>query len=94
MMRVLVELGDGETVPLSECEWVWYQPCGCPFACATAETPDEDLAWREMFRTKREADRQRRSGVTSELMTFQRWRDEIADRMRTTYQCPHQRKAT
>lgn len=87
-VRVLVDIG-GDHVPLAACEWVWYTACGCPFACATAYTPDEDLAWREMFGTKRESDKQRRRGVTAELMTFKRWRAEIADRMRTTYTCPH-----
>lgn len=85
---------DGEQVPLDQCDWVLYSPCGCPEGVHLAATgqkvyaADEDAAWQSMFDTKRERDRAQRQGCRMELMTHERYRAEVAPMM--TARCPHQ----
>lgn len=86
--RVFVEL-DGVLVPLDKCEWVWTDKCGCPIAVAHADTADEETAWKDVWHLARERARRRRRGITAELMTFARAKEEYLPKMRSEYQCPH-----
>lgn len=91
-MNLLVEL-DGATVPLNRCDYVLWQPCGCPRGVTLAGAGDvvtEDDAWREFFPRKRDRERAQRSGLRMELMTHERWRNEVSDLMRKG--CPHQKE--
>jgi hypothetical protein len=86
-MRLLTEL-DGQTVPLADCDWVLFAPCGCPVGCCVADiAPTEDQAWREFYDHKRERDRARRDHRMV-LMTRERWAAEVMPAMRA--RCPHQ----
>lgn len=88
-MRLLVEI-DGQTVPLSECHWVLYQPCGCPTGTMYADyAPTEEAAWKEFFPTKRERDRRQRAGYRFELVARQRWHDDVMPKLGSDYSCPH-----
>jgi len=89
-MRLMVEL-DGATVPLDDCEYVLWNPCGCPRGvtiCRYGVVSEED-AWRSFFPTKRERDRERKRGLRMELMTHERWVAEVMPLMRLR-ECPHQ----
>lgn len=91
MADIAVKIGD-EYVPLSECDWVWRHPCGCPFGVMSAATTwpaprvlaaDEDAAWREFYDTARERTAARKRGVTTELMTHKRYSDEVMPVLRS-----------
>src|ERR1700733_13396197 len=56
MTGLLVTLDTGQTVPLVECDWVFYMACGCPFGCTMAVIGDDVLydeptAWRSFYHT-------------------------------------------
>lgn len=98
MTTLMVQLGGGLTVPLSTCDWVFYHPCGCPRGVTVAQIGDtvlhdEGSAWRDFFEqgTKRETDaltkRERKRGVTAQLMTHTQYRAEVYPAM--TAPCPH-----
>ena len=84
---------DGKHVPLTECDWVLWGPCGCPFGVSMAATAhgvraaDEDAAWKCLFVTKREIDQAKRRGDRLELMSHERYCAEVSDRM--IVRCPH-----
>lgn len=99
MPELMVQLDDGQTAPLADCEWVFYEPCGCPRGVMDAVTSgatvhDEDAAFREFFDVtgyKRQIDaavkRERKRGVTAVLMTVERYRAEVNPKLRG--KCPH-----
>lgn len=79
---------DGRHVSLAVCDWVLWGPCGCPFGVSMARySPTEEAAWKSFYDRKRDAERARRRGERMELVTHQRYCDEIAGRMRG--RCPH-----
>jgi hypothetical protein len=86
------EIG-GRHVPVDDCSWVMWGPCGCPWGAALAglhggsRILTEDDAWREFYSLKRERERAQRDGVRMELMTFERWKAEVCDRMKA--RCGH-----
>ena len=83
----VVEL-DGKTVPLADCDWVEWAPCGCPVGTAAGRNvATEGDAWKDFY--PREADRERaqKQGYRWELMTHDRWSAEVADLMIAG--CPH-----
>jgi hypothetical protein len=86
-MRLLAEI-DGSTVPLNDCGWVRWASCGCATGITMARyRPTEAEAWRAFYDRKRDIDRAQRRGERMELITNQRWHDEIKDLMRP--RCPH-----
>jgi hypothetical protein len=86
-MKLLAEI-DGKPVPLAECDWVLWAPCGCPTGvCVARRALTEDDALKEFWDTRREAVRRRREGYRVELMTHARWSAEVMDLMR--HPCPH-----
>jgi hypothetical protein len=98
MTTLMVQLDSGLTVPLRECDWVFYHACGCPRGVTTAVIGatvlhDEDTAWRDFFDQgyKRETEaavrRERKRGVTSRLMTHGQYSAEVRPAM--TAKCPH-----
>ena len=79
---------DGRHVSLSDCDWMLWGPCGCPWGVSVARySPTEEMAWRSFYDTGREAERARKRGARIELVTHQRWCDEIAGRMKA--RCTH-----
>lgn len=83
---------NGQYVPLSQCDWVWREPCGCPFGVMSAASDyptyhvlaaDEDAAWREFYDSAKERNAARKRGVTTELMTHERYRSEVMPLLRT-----------
>jgi hypothetical protein len=82
---------NGLYVPLTECDWVWRDPCGCPFGVMSAATSrpaphvlaaDEEAAWRGFYDTARERNAARKKGVTTELMTHKRYSAEVMPLLR------------
>jgi len=85
---------NGKQVPLTECDWVMWAPCGCPQGVTVAALPasgrviaTEDAAWKEFYDRKRDSDRARRQGLRLELMTHERYCREASPRM--TEKCQH-----
>lgn len=81
MPQLMVQIGD-QTVPLTDCVWIEYAPCGCPCSVLTAAYGDTAHATEEQARyhlcpTKRERDKAIRQGFRLELMTFARYRADI-----------------
>ena len=98
MTALMVQLDGGLTVPLSTCDWVFYNPCGCPRGVTMAQIGDtvlydEESAWRDFFEQdrKRETDalikRERKNGVTARLMTHETYKADVYPAM--TARCPH-----
>lgn len=86
---------DGQTLPLTNCVWITWAPCGCPCGALTAAFGDEafateEQAWREKFPTKRERDKYQRQGYRIELMGWDRYRKDI----NLAARCPHIKGAT
>ncbi|MFJ2676340.1 hypothetical protein [Streptomyces sp. NPDC087525] len=91
MPELMVQI-DGQTVPLGNCVWITWAPCGCPCGVLNAAFGDEvfateEQAWREKFPTKRERDKYQRQGYHLELMGWDRYRRDIDLAAR----CPHAR---
>lgn len=87
-MKLLVEI-DGQAVPIEDCDWVMWAPCGCaPGVLVARVAATEEDAWREFCPNKRERTHRQRDGYRLELVTHERWRSEIADLMRV--KCPHE----
>jgi hypothetical protein len=84
---------DGKPVPLDECNWVMWGPCGCPWGVTMCgvhrsyRVITEDDAWKQFYDRKKERDIARRCGTRMELMTFERWKAEVCERMKTV--CHH-----
>lgn len=91
-MKLMVEL-DGVTVPLADCDYVLWKPCGCPRGVSVArlDVVTEDDAWKSFFPTKRERERVQRQGHRMELMTHTRYLAEVYELMRA--KCPHGQQA-
>ncbi len=82
-----VELG-GRHVPLRDCDWVLWGPCGCPLGVTVGATNDggimqasEDAAWKAFYDRKRDIERAPRRGEHLELMTHECYCAEVSDRM-------------
>jgi hypothetical protein len=83
----VVEL-DGKTVPLADCDWVEWAPCGCPVGTAAGRSvATEDRAWRDFYPRETDRERAQQQGYWWELMTHDRWSVEVADLMIAG--CPH-----
>lgn len=86
---------NGAQVRLSDCDWVLWQPCGCPRGVTMARySRTEDAAWKSFFDTwKGIAEALRAApGLRMELMTHERYVAEVSERMRT--RCTHEKAAT
>lgn len=91
MPELLIRLND-QTVPLHDCCWVEWAPCGCAVSVVMAAMRDgsralttEDAARRQLEPRKRDRDKQIRQGYRLELMTMDRYRAEVDLAIR----CPH-----
>ena len=84
---------DGKHVPLTDCDWVPWRPCGCPQGVSRAATShgvyaaDEDAAWKEFYDLKRDRVQAQRKGLRMELMSHERYCREVSDRMKV--RCDH-----
>ena len=91
-MPELLILIDDKPVPLHDCAWVEYAPCGCAVSVVVAAMhdgtralPTEEDARRHLEPNKRVRDKQVRQGYRLELMTMDRYRAEVDLAIR----CPH-----
>jgi hypothetical protein len=91
VIATIVKFGD-QVVPIEECTWVQWAPCGCPSAVALAGhfCPTEESAWRENtpHGTQREVDADKAAGYRIELMSSARCRSEVLPHM--SGKCPHE----
>jgi len=99
MPDLRVVLDDGTDAALTVCDWVFYEPCGCPRGVMDAVILGEalwheDAAFRAFFDDglrKRSTDarvkRERKRGVTAVLMTHDRYRAQVSPVM--LRKCPH-----
>lgn len=82
MSTILVQI-DGKTLPLANCVWVEYRPCGCPCSVMNADWGDdmvyatEEQARREMYPLKRERDKAIKQGFKLEIVPFDHYRKAI-----------------
>ena len=86
---LLVQIND-QTLPLTECVWITWAPCGCPCGALTAAYGDtahatEEQALNAIYETKRERTKYVKQGYRVELMGWDRYRAEID----LTGKCPH-----
>ncbi|MFJ9985370.1 hypothetical protein ACIQUD_15280 [Streptomyces globisporus] len=92
MTDLMVQI-DGETVPLADCAWSMWAPCGCMVAISMAVSGTRTLATEEQAHKnhsprKRDRDREIRDGDRWELITMARYRREIA----AQWECEQHRK--
>ena len=73
--RIMVEI-KGQAVPLSECDWIMYRPCGCTCGVLLAYMHEEgapiyseELAWKDWEPKKRDRDKRKAAGYRLELVT-------------------------
>lgn len=89
VMKLKVEI-DGVTVPLDDCDWVLWAPCGCPWGVTKAGSDyctKEDEVWRIHFSTARAVESAKKKGYSIELVTHEKWNAEIVGPFRN--ECPH-----
>ncbi|MFJ9740874.1 hypothetical protein [Streptomyces sp. NPDC101166] len=96
MPELLIRLND-QTVPLHDCCWIEWAPCGCAVSVVMAAMddgsralPTEDAARRHLEPNKRNRDKQIRQGYRLELMAMDRYRAEVDLAIR----CPHPKGET
>jgi hypothetical protein len=93
MPELLVRIED-KTIPLHDCTWVEYAPCGCAVSVVMSDgsraLPTEDDARRHLAPKKRDRDKAIRQGYRLELMTMDRYRAEVDLAVR----CPHPKGPT
>lgn len=92
MSATLYAEADGRIVPLHECDWTLWKPCGCLQAIAVAATTDhvvatEDDAWKQFYDYAAERKKAAKDGMRVELITHARWRSELMDAFGKP--CPH-----
>lgn len=73
---------DGKPVPLKDCDWIMTEACGCIIAVTIAMHHNGDLtaataeqAHKEIRPTKRERDRDARTGRSMQLVTHEAFRE-------------------
>lgn len=82
MTTILVQIDD-QTLPLKDCVWAEYRPCGCACGVMTADWGDDEVfateqqAWQEMYPLKRERDQAIKKGFTLKLVTFAYYRQSV-----------------
>lgn len=91
-MPELLVVIDDKPVPLNDCAWVEYAPCGCAVSVILAAMSDgsralttEDHVRHHLDPKKRDRDKAIRQGYRLELMTMDRYRAEVDLAVR----CPH-----
>jgi hypothetical protein len=94
MPELMVEI-DGQLLPLTNCTWITWAPCGCPCGALTAAFGDEAFAteqqaWQEQYPLKRERDKYQRQGYRLELMSWERYLAEVD----LAAKCPHVKAKT
>ncbi|MEC4016015.1 hypothetical protein [Streptomyces sp. H27-D2] len=80
--QLMVQI-DGQTLPLTDCVWVEFAPCGCPCQALHAAYDNSAHATEEQARAEFNINRQ---GYRLELMTFAQYHADLgltAKRLRT-----------
>ncbi len=75
-------------------QWVFFDPCGCPFGVLEARRGrgtyyTRSEAWREFFDTAKERNAAMDRGVTSELVDHAAYVRDLMPMMLGDYRCPH-----
>ncbi|MBV2364284.1 hypothetical protein [Streptomonospora nanhaiensis] len=83
---------DDTPVPLADCHWVMWAPCGCPVAVCTTTVGEEvtatvDQAWARFYAMDAGAREDRQAGYTVSLVSRRRWDQEVSPRLGAP--CPH-----
>ncbi|MEU8829422.1 hypothetical protein [Streptomyces sp900116325] len=94
MPDLMVQI-DGQTLPLKDCSWSMWAPCGCMVAISLAVGGEQILATEEQAHKnhsprKRDRDREIRLGYRWELITMARYRNEIGSK----WECDQHQRAT
>ena len=91
-MNLLTEI-DGKQIPLDQCTYVLWGPCGCVFGMTMAGVHAEDSivtendAWRVFYGSPSMIRRARAAGERMEFMTFARAQVEAQPKFG---KCPHE----
>lgn len=93
MTALYAEIG-GTTIPLADCDWVLWEPCGClqAISVAASRTTDrvvatEEDAWKAFYDYAAERKKAAKAGMRVELITHERWRSELMEPFGKP--CPH-----
>lgn len=80
-------------------QWVFFQPCGCPFGVLEAKRMwrsgdsdsylSQDEAWREFYDTNAELVAASARGVTSAVMDHDVYVRDVMPSMLSRAACPH-----
>lgn len=71
-------------------QWVFSDPCGCPFGVMEAGQVDsEAAAFLEFYETAAAMRKAVARGVTATLMPHERYVADVMPRMLSSYVCPH-----
>lgn len=80
-------------------QWVFFEPCGCPFGVLEAirwprrggagRALTKTEAWRDFYDTAKARNTAFDRGVTAELMTHERYVEDHFEFMRSGGPCPH-----
>ena len=92
MSATLYAEADGRIVPLHECDWALWKPCGCLQAIAVAAmtghvVATEDDAWKQFYDRASSRKVARRGGMRVELVTHERWKRDLMEPFGKP--CPH-----
>jgi hypothetical protein len=72
-------------------QWVFRDPCGCPFGVMEAGRIDsEAVAFLEFYEDFAPMSEAIKRGVTAELMDHDRYERDVYPLMRSAYVCPHE----
>lgn len=95
---LFAEVG-GQHVPLADCDWVLWSPCGCPQGVTVGAFPDlshitatEDVAWSHLYDTDEEIAAAKGRGERVELITRERTKAEVLPRFGV--RCEHGKAAS
>jgi hypothetical protein len=94
MAAVLYAGIGGKLVPLADCDWALWKPCGCLSAVAVACLPQagqmvatEEAAWKEFYDRAAQRKQAAKAGMRVELITHERWKRELMEPFGKP--CPH-----
>lgn len=99
MSAVLYADIGGKPVPLADCDWALWKPCGCLQAVAVACIPaaehlvaTEAAAWKQFYDRPGERKAAAAAGMRVELITHKRWISELMEPFGKP--CPHAGRLT
>lgn len=88
-----MELDDGQVLPLADCDWIMWAPCGCACGVTVAEFRDgealttAEAVWKDWYPNARERLKRREQGFTLTLISHARYAEEVLPKFQGD--CPH-----